>query len=87
MKRRNFLHSIVISTAAVSGSSFTNKTKSTSTKKESLNITASLKTDLAIIGGGLGGVAAAIAALRNGLTVVLTEETDWIGGQMTNIHG
>ena len=49
-----------------------------------MNITASLKTDLAIIGGGLGGVAAAIAALRNGLTVVLTEETDWIGGQMTS---
>jgi hypothetical protein len=84
MKRRNFLHSIAISTAAVSGSSFTNKTKTASTKKESLNITASLKTDLAIIGGGLGGVAAAIAALRNGLTVVLTEETDWIGGQMTS---
>ena len=84
MQRRNFLHSIALSTAAVSGSSFTNKTKSTSTKKEGLKITASLKTDLVIIGGGLGGVAAAIAALRNGLTVVLTEETDWIGGQMTS---
>lgn len=39
--------------------------------------------DVAIIGGGTGGVAAAIAALRNGLNVVLTEETDWIGGQLT----
>lgn len=39
--------------------------------------------DLVIIGGGLGGCAAAIAALRNGLRVVMTEETDWIGGQLT----
>jgi hypothetical protein len=39
--------------------------------------------DLAIIGGGLGGCAAALAALRNGLRVVMTEETDWIGGQLT----
>ncbi len=39
--------------------------------------------DLAIVGGGLGGCAAALAALRAGLTVVLTEPTDWIGGQLT----
>lgn len=39
--------------------------------------------DVVIAGGGLGGCAAALAALRNGLTVVLTEETDWIGGQLT----
>jgi hypothetical protein len=40
--------------------------------------------DIAIIGGGLGGVAAALAALRNGRTVVMTEEYDWIGGQFTS---
>ena len=40
--------------------------------------------DIAIIGGGLGGVAAALAALRNGRSVVMTEEYDWIGGQMTS---
>jgi hypothetical protein len=39
--------------------------------------------DLAIAGGGLGGVAAALAALRSGLHVAMTEETDWIGGQLT----
>ncbi len=39
--------------------------------------------DLAIAGGGLGGCAAALAALRSGLRVVMTEETDWIGGQLT----
>ncbi|MDQ3254960.1 MAG: FAD-dependent oxidoreductase [Acidobacteriota bacterium] len=38
---------------------------------------------MAIIGGGLGGLAGALAALRNGLRVVLTDETDWIGGQVT----
>lgn len=40
--------------------------------------------DLIIAGGGLGGVAAALAALRNGLKVIMTEETDWIGGQITS---
>ena len=43
-----------------------------------------LKADVVIAGGGLGGCAAAIAALRNGLNVILTEETDWIGGQLTS---
>lgn len=39
--------------------------------------------DLVIAGAGMGGYAAALAALRNGLRVVMTEETDWIGGQLT----
>src|SRR5512145_3290335 len=42
-----------------------------------------LAADLVIIGGGTGGCAAALAAARNGLRVILTEETDWIGGQFT----
>ena len=33
---------------------------------------------------GLGGVAAALAACRRGHRVVLTEETDWLGGQLTS---
>jgi len=41
------------------------------------------QTDILIVGAGLGGVAAALAALRLGRRVILTEETDWIGGQMT----
>jgi hypothetical protein len=40
--------------------------------------------DIAIIGGGTGGVAAALAALRAGCRVALSEETDWIGGQFTS---
>ena len=42
-----------------------------------------LHCDILIVGAGLGGVAAALAALRLGKSVILTEETDWIGGQMT----
>ena len=40
-------------------------------------------TDILIVGGGTGGVAAAHAALRLGRRVILSEETDWIGGQLT----
>lgn len=40
--------------------------------------------DILVIGGGLGGCAAALAALESGARVILTEETDWIGGQMTS---
>ena len=43
-----------------------------------------LKADLVIIGGGLGGCAAALSALSSGLRVIMTEETDWIGGQLTS---
>ncbi len=42
-----------------------------------------LQADVAIVGGGLGGCAAALACLRHGETVVMTEPTDWIGGQLT----
>jgi hypothetical protein len=42
-----------------------------------------LAADVVVIGGGLGGCAAALAAARSGATVLLTEETDWIGGQLT----
>ena len=39
--------------------------------------------DVLVIGGSLGGVAAALAAARMGASVILTEETAWIGGQVT----
>lgn len=40
--------------------------------------------DVVVLGGGLGGCSAALALLRDGLRVVMTEETDWIGGQLTS---
>lgn len=42
------------------------------------------ETDVLIVGGGLGGVAGALAALRLGRRVLLTEESDWLGGQLTS---
>jgi hypothetical protein len=42
------------------------------------------RTEVAIIGGGLGACAAALAAARLGRQVLLTEETAWVGGQLTN---
>lgn len=43
-----------------------------------------MRTDILVVGGGLGGVAAALAAAEAGQRVVLTEEYDWLGGQLTS---
>src|SRR5262245_5994627 len=40
--------------------------------------------DAVIAGGGLGACAAALALLRQGRSVIMTEPTDWIGGQPTS---
>ena len=42
-----------------------------------------LDAHVVIIGAGVGGCAAALAVARSGYNVILTEETDWIGGQLT----
>ncbi len=39
--------------------------------------------DVLVVGGGLGGVAAAEALARQGVTVILTEPTSRLGGQLT----
>ncbi|MBJ3783106.1 FAD-dependent oxidoreductase [Devosia sediminis] len=43
-----------------------------------------LNADIAIIGGGVGGVAAALAACEAGKRVVMTDPYAWIGGQLTS---
>ena len=43
-----------------------------------------LKSDIVIWGGSLGGTLAAYSASKAGKTVLLFEETDWIGGQLTS---
>lgn len=43
-----------------------------------------LQTKILIAGGGVGGVACAIAACSLGQNVILTEESVWIGGQFTS---
>lgn len=40
--------------------------------------------DLVVVGGGLGGIAAALAAARLGRRSVLVCETDWLGGQVSS---
>jgi len=84
MKRRNFLGNMVIGGSALLSSPFqsfgglkTNEvTKVTGSEKM-------LEADAVVVGGGLGGFASALSLLKNNKTVVLTEETDWIGGQLT----
>lgn len=47
-------------------------------------MTRGLRTPILIVGGGTGGVAAALAVARAGARCIVTEPTDWIGGQLTS---
>jgi FAD dependent oxidoreductase len=47
-------------------------------------VSAQLETEVLVVGGGVGGVAAALAATRLGRRVILTEAADWLGGQLTS---
>ncbi len=42
------------------------------------------RTEVLVVGGGVGGCAAALGAAAMGRRVVLTEATDWLGGQLTS---
>lgn len=42
-----------------------------------------MQADVILLGAGMGGCATALACCRNGLSVIMTEETDWIGGQVS----
>ncbi len=42
------------------------------------------KYHLIVVGGGLTGVAAAVSAAREGLSVLLAERNGWLGGAMSN---
>jgi len=84
MKRRNFIENITLAAGTAATVSLPvfpvlaqTVTKPLSIEKQRLHA------DLIIAGGGLGGCASALAALRNNLSVILTEETDWMGGQIT----
>lgn len=86
MNRRNFL----AYTALLGGSALLESNtlaprlnKPFNSKRNGKSIGKEDKADVIIIGGGLGGCASALAACRNGLSVILTEETDWIGGQVS----
>ena len=80
MNRRNFLQVSMVGgvLSAIPALSSCNRRSSLSSGAKELSA------DVVIAGGGLGGCAAAMSALRNGLKVIMTEETDWIGGQLTS---
>jgi len=82
VKRRNFIKSLGVGSSAivVCPQDFTPAVANPRYQKKTVR---ELPAELVIAGGGMGGCAAAIAALRNGLRVIMTEETDWIGGQLT----
>lgn len=42
-----------------------------------------LRTEILVVGGGVGGTAAGIQAARLGRQVIITEETTWLGGMLT----
>lgn len=86
MKRRNFLGNLAAGGGMLFASPLSANSLSNTQPGEIIDLNSSpdlLEADMVIAGGGLGGCAAAFAALRNGLRVIMTEETDWIGGQLT----
>src|SRR5690606_15493354 len=87
MDRRNFIERLGLGGSAFATGSFLPFSSFSQAKAKEINFNPSnnmLSADVVIAGGGLGGCAAAFAALRNNLTVILTEETDWVGGQLTS---
>lgn len=81
MKRRNFIGSLALGGGMIA----TAKLGYGAAEASLTNFEngSDLEADVIVAGGGLGGIASALALLRNGQNVILTEETDWIGGQLT----
>ncbi len=48
-----------------------------------LSACTTLEVDVLVVGGGTAGTAAAVQASRSGSTVLLIEETPWLGGMLT----
>lgn len=87
MERRNFLRLMALASGGSLLSTNQLLANSMSVNKNIPDLTKGtfneLEADIIILGGGMGGCASALAACRNGLRVVMTEETDWIGGQLS----
>lgn len=85
MKRRNFLGNLALGGSAILSSSILSFGESIANKANNpiRGFEKILEADAVVIGSGLGGFASALSLLRNNKTVILTEETDWIGGQLT----
>ncbi|WP_262247483.1 FAD-dependent oxidoreductase [Parapedobacter soli] len=84
MRRRNFLETLAVGSSLFAVAPLSSLSAQAAVKQiKKSDGTEQLEADVVIAGGGLGGFAAAMAALRNGQSVIMTEETDWIGGQLT----
>lgn len=84
MKRRNFISLTSLGATGLASGALSGLPANLYASGDHTDPKASeLHASLVIAGGGVGGCAAALSALRNGLDVILTEETDWIGGQLT----
>ncbi len=83
MIRRNFITLTTLGLIGITSGTLSALTKGVAIGR-SVKPGSEMHADLVIAGGGTGGCAAALAALRNGLSVIMTEETDWIGGQLTS---
>lgn len=86
MERRKFIRSLTLGSGAIASAPLMGLPRLAEAKGKSFRKNAKdheLTGDVVIAGGGLGGFAAALAALRNGMRVIMTEETHWIGGQLT----
>lgn len=80
MDRRSFLKNTALISGALAGSSIAGAF-TPGNEKHRHKVVGEMEADLIIIGGGMGGCAAALAACRGGLKVIMTEESAWIGGQ------
>lgn len=85
MKRRSFIGLTGLGATGLASGAFSAFPSDVYAASSQKDLKASeLSATLVIAGGGIGGCAAALSALRNGLDVIMTEETDWIGGQLTS---
>ena len=85
LRRRDFLKNVVLASPFILAAPalVTGCATKINLTPQAMKRAQELSADLVVIGGGLGGIAASLAAARNGLNVIMTEETDWIGGQVT----
>ncbi|MBP9090599.1 FAD-dependent oxidoreductase [bacterium] len=69
--------------AGASSNSIDNDNVDTAVKNIALTAPLIHTCDILVAGGGMGGIAAALEASKT-LSTILTEETSWLGGQMTS---
>ena len=83
LSRRRFLQGLATASAAAALKPALQAAAATPRPAPARRAAREMTAEVVIIGASLGGVAAALAAARMGCSVILTEETRWIGGQAT----